>query len=488
MTEPDERDPALSETAAVLEDIIAFEGRALDVTARLRTARGDDGTANPFLGKEGDALAADLRSLQADLPRHGAMLPALRQASRELDGHERSLARHAERQRAAAAMLTALEDHAAHHGRHRDRPSAQARTLRAWCDETRQTLDAWRAVTTANERDPALSAVAADLEDLIAFEERALDLHARWTVARRAGGAAHPFLTEGGDSLAADLRALEADLPRHGEVLASLREASQALDRHEVRIAEREKAAAAIGQTLDGYRACHAPTEDAAGQLSDLGHWRHETQEALDAWRSMIETGEKDPGLSETATVLEDLVAFEDRARDLFMKWSIARIAGGTARPFLGADGDALAAELRALEAGLPRHAILLQGLHPAFEELAEHERAVARTRALLERVTRIDGARRSLLEREGRTSRPLNRRFNKAWKRWRDAAEAVVADIDAADRALIARIDEEGMAARVRAEFAASDRLDGLPGWLLLQSPRQRDRSQRRHASGHDG
>ena len=469
MTVVEERDPALSATATVLEELIAFEERALNVAVRLQDARGDDGTANPFIGKGGDALAADLRRLQADLPDHAAMLPVLRQAFRELEGHERALARKEERQRAAAAMQTALDDHAARHGRHRDRPSAQARSIRVWCDEARETLDAWRAVTTADVQEQS-SKEAAALEDLIAFEERALDLHARWTDARRAGGAARPFLTEDGDTLAADLRALEASLPRHGDLLASLREASQTLDRHEARVAERDEAAAAIRQALADYRACHTQAQDTARQLSGLRQWRRETQDAIDTWRSMTETGERDPALSETATLLADLIAFEDRARDLFMRWSIARIAGGTASPFPGADGEALAAELRALEAGLPRHAILIQGLHPAFEQLAEQKWALDRTRDLLERVAHVDEARRTLLERESRTSRPLNRRFNKAWRRWRDAAEAVVTDIDAADGALIARFDENGVAARVRAEFTASDRLDGLPGWLLLR------------------
>ncbi len=46
------------------------------------------------------------------------------------------------------------------------------------------------------------------------------------------------------------------------------------------------------------------------------------------------------------------------------------------------------------------------------------------------------------------RAARPLNR----VWKRWRDAA-------------LIAHVDRDGVAARVGAECAASDRLDCLPG-----------------------
>ncbi len=44
------------------------------------------------------------------------------------------------------------------------------------------------------------------------------------------------------------------------------------------------------------------------------------------------------------------------------------------------------------------------------------------------------------------------------------------MAEIDATDAALIAHVDDNGVAARVRAERAASDRLDCLPGWLLLR------------------
>ena len=109
----------------------------------------------------------------------------------------------------------------------------------------------------------------------------------------------------------------------------------------------------------------------------------------------------------------------------------------------------------------------MLHNLRPVFEEMAEHERSVAQARELLQRAVHVDDARRSLLERAGRTSRPLNRRFNKAWKRWR---EAVVAEIDATDAALIARVDENSVASRVRAAFAANDHLDYLPGWLLLR------------------
>lgn len=72
--------------------------------------------------------------------------------------------------------------------------------------------------------------------------------------------------------------------------------------------------------------------------------------------------------LSATTAVLEDLIAFEGRVRAVLSNWRIARIGGDVVQRFLGVEGDALAADLRALEAGLPSHAILLHDLHPALE------------------------------------------------------------------------------------------------------------------------
>ena len=178
----------------------------------------------------------------------------------------------------------------------------------------------------------------------------------------------------------------------------------------------------------------------------------------------------RNPAVSETAETLEDLMAFEERARDVLTRWRMASIGNDAMRLFLGSGGEALAADLKALEASLPRHAIIFHDLRPALEQLAEHERAVDRAKELLARAREVDDARRSLLEREGKSSRSLDRRFNRAWKRWREAAEAVVADIEATDAALIAHVDDTAMASRVRNAYAASDRLDSLPGWLLLR------------------
>ena len=470
MTETAERDPAISETATILEDLIAFEKRALNVTVRLGRARGDDGKANPFLGAQGNALAADLRSLQTGLPHHGVLLSSLQEASGELDRHE---VRIAERDKAAARIGEALDDYRTRHATLHDTPSTQARSIGTWCDETREAIDTWRAMTTAGERDPVLAATALALEDVIAFEGRARNLHERWrdlSIAGTAGGTAPPFLAPGGEAVAADLRTLKADLPRSCVMLSSLQQALADLDRHESRIAERDKAAARFAKALDDYRACHEPIEDTATELTGIRVWCHETERSIGAWRAMTETPERDPALSETVAILEDLIAFEGRARDLLLRWQIARIGGDASSPFLNQDDTALVADLRALEAGLPRHAIMLHDLRPAFERLAEHERSVAEARELVERAAEVDDARRCLLEHEGRTSRPLNRRFNKTWKRWREAAEAVVAEIDAADETLITHVDENGVASRVRAAYAASDRLDGLPGWLLLR------------------
>ncbi len=487
MTKTDGRDPALSTEATVLENIIAFEERAHDLHLRwrdLRTRWEDvsmagtaDGTASPFLTPGGDALAADLRTLKADLPHHGVMLSSLQQAHLELDRHETRIA---ERENAVARVARALDDYRARHATHHDRPFTQARSIGAWCGETREAIDTWRGMTKMGGRDPVLSDAAMVLENVIAFEERAHDLHLRWrdlrtrwedvSIAGTTDGTASPFQTPGGESLAADLRTLKADLPHHGVMLSSLRQASGELDRHETRIAERENAAARVARALDAYRVCHEPTPGTMSQLSRIRTWCAETKEAIGAWRAMTDPGIRDPELSNEAVVLENLIAFEMRAFDVAVRSWNARRRDRTASLFLGEGGEALAADLRALQTRLPRHAMMPHELRPALAALAEHDRSVDQARELLGHALRVDDARRALLEREGRTSRPLNRRFNKAWKRWREAAEAVVAEIDAADAALIARVDGEGLAKRVRAEYTASDRLDCLPGWLLLR------------------
>ncbi len=477
MTETDGRDQALSTETAVLDDIIAFEGRARDLRMRwndVRIAGTAGGTAGPFLTPGGESLAEDLRSLQANFPRHAVLLSSLQQASEELDRHE---ARITDRDHAAARIGEALDDYLARHTRLRGRPLAQAKDIGAWCGETRETIDTWRAMAQTDERVPALSTEATALENIIAFEERAHALHLRWGDLRTrwedvstADGTASPFQTPGGDALAADLRALEADLPHHGVMLSSLQQAFEELDRHETRIAERENAAARVAWALGAYRACHEPTPGTMSQLSRIRTWCAETKEAISAWRAMTDPGIRDPVLSNEAVVLETLIAFEMRAFDVAIDSWNARRHDRTPSLFLGEGGEALAADLRDLQTRLPRHAMMPHELQPALAALAEHDRSVDQARELLGRAWRVDDARRALLEREGRKSRPLNRRFNQGWKRWREAAETVVAGIDATDTALIAHVDGEGLAARVRAECAASRRLDGLPGWLLLR------------------
>ena len=454
------------------------EQRDLDYMLRLDEAiRHDDdvaGLITDWIAFEDEARsrgmeALDLAAAEPLLSRTRHLVDNPPEGETALQALTGILARHQarteERERAAATITRSLDGYRVCHQPLED-AAKQLSRISEWCDTTREAIDAWRAMTVVDERDPALSTLATDLKNIVAFEERAIDVDARLQDARGDDGTANPFLEVAGDVLATDLRRLQGDLPRHAVLLPSLRQALDELDSHEALLIKQAHAAARLTRALDDYRACHAPTQDSARQLSDIGHWCHETQQAIDAWRSMMETDKGDPKLSETATVLEDLIAFEERARDLLLKWSIA----GTTRPFLGSDGDALVTELRTLRTVLPRHAILLRDLNPAFERLAEYEQSVVQTRELLERVSDVDEARRSLLEREGLKSRPLSRRFNKAWKRWKDAAEAVVADIDTADGALIAHLDEHGMARRVRAEYAASDRLDCLPGWLLLR------------------
>ena len=460
------RDPVLSDKATVLEDIIAFEERARDIHTRWNDANNESDTTHPFFMADGDALAVDLRTLQADLPRHAVMLSSLQQVLTELDGHE---ARIADQDNAAATITRGLDDYRACHEPMLD-TVRQLSNIRDWCRETERAIDTWRAMTDLNQGDPVLlSAKSAVLEDLIAFEGRARGLHMRWNDASIAGDTTHSLLGPEGDALAVDLRTLQADLPRHAVMLSSLQQALTELDGHEARIRERDNAAAAITRGLDDYRACHQPMLDTIRQLSNIRDWCRDTERAIDTWWAMTDL-KRDPLLSNEAAVLEDLIAFEKRALNVAVRLRSARGDDEKANPFLAEGGDALAADLRTLQTGLPHHALMPHDLQPACAELDERERSVVQVRDLLERATEVDDARRVLLVREGRRSRPLNRRFNQGWKRWREAAEAVVADIDAADAALIVGVDDNGVASRVRAEFAASDRLDCLPGWLLLR------------------
>ena len=294
--------------------------------------------------------------------------------------------------------------------------------------------------------------VAALIADWTAFEDEA-----------RARGVEAVDLAAS-DPLLARIHHLAGN-PPEGET--PLRALTGILARRQARSEEREKAAATITRSLDGYRACH---RDTASSLSAIAEWRAGTRAAIETWRAMTISDERDPALLATVIVLEDLIAFEERARDVLTRWRIASIGKDAAQRFLGPEGESLAADLKALEAGLPRHAIMLHDLRPALEQLAEHERAADQARELLARAREVDDARRSLLEHEGKSSRPLDRRFNRAWRRWREAAEAVMADIEATDAALIAHVDDTAVASRVMNAYAASDRLDSLPGWLLLR------------------
>ena len=240
-----------------------------------------------------------------------------------------------------------------------------------WCRETERAINTWRAMTMTGERDPVLSAKAAALEELIAFEWRARNLRMRWNDARIAsiaGGTADPFLQPDGEALAADLRSLQADLPRHAVKLSSFQTALAELDRHEARIAERNKSAAALTQALDDYSAHHTALHDKPStQARSIGDWCDETRDAIDTWRAMTEAGERDPVLSDmwqrflrTSSPSKDAPATFTRGGT---KSRIASTAGGAADPFLTTVGEALAADLRTLQANIPRHAVMLSSL-----------------------------------------------------------------------------------------------------------------------------
>ena len=386
-----------------------------------------------------------------------------------LAGHQTRIG---QRDNAIERIARSLDDYSTLHAPTQD-TTKQLRHIRDWLNGTQEAVRTWQAMTDPSQRDPALSKKAAVLEGLIAFEKRAISVAVRLRHARDKDGTTSPFLGMEGDALAADLRALETDLPLHGVMLPVLRQALGELETHErmqARNEELEVAAAVITRGLDDYSALHAPMQDLSKQPRNIQDWCSTTQEAVRAWRAMTEPDQRDPALSARAETLESLIDFERRALGVATRLRRVRDEDQTATLFLGVKGDTLATDLRSLEADLPPHAVMPQELHSPLAELAAHDRSVAQVRELLERAVDMDDSRRSLLESEGRTSRPLNRRLNRTWRRWREAAEVVVADIDAADAALIARFDHTGVAARVRAELAASDRLDRLPGWLLLR------------------
>ncbi len=60
-------------TGIVLENIIAFEKRILEVDGELQDTKGDDGMTNPFFGVEDEVSVTDLHTLKASLPRHGTI-------------------------------------------------------------------------------------------------------------------------------------------------------------------------------------------------------------------------------------------------------------------------------------------------------------------------------------------------------------------------------------------------------------------------------
>ena len=130
--------------------------------------------------------------------------------------------------------------------------------------------------------------------------------------------------------------------------------------------------------------------QDTVRQLFNIGEWCRETERAINTWRAMTMTGERDPVLSAKAVALEELIAFEWRARNFRMRWNdarIARIAGGSADPFLQPDGEALASDLRSLQANLPRHAVMLSSLQQALAELDRHEARIAERDSVAARI-----------------------------------------------------------------------------------------------------
>ena len=145
--------------------------------------------------------------------------------------------------------------------------------------------------------------------------------------------------------------------------------------------------------------------------------------------------------------------------------------------PFDHLDAGRIVAAIRRLKDQAPQDAVLPQTLGRTLEEADAHARERMRVEALLASVTALDRDRRALLEREGSRDRPLNRRWNRGWKRWRKEAKAlapVIAELKGP--ALLRHLDgitgARALVSRVEHTIAASEWWDRLPGSLLLRLP----------------
>ena len=236
-------------------------------------------------------------------------------------------------------------------------------------------------------------------------------------------------------------------------------------------------AAQAIARALQERRNLQRGSEgQPLASLAAWEPWRREAREAIADWRAGAKSAAGGATWRDVER-LEALVAFDTEAGALARTWrhhadDVGRTSGD---PFDHPDADRLLAAIRRLKDQAPQDAVLPQALDWTLEEADAHARVRMRVETLLASVTALDRDRRVLLEREGSRDRPLNRRWNRGWKRWRKEAKALAPVIGELKGPALARhldgiVGARALVSRVEHTIAASEWWDRLPGSLLLR------------------
>ncbi len=218
----------------------------------------------------------------------------------------------------------------------------------------------------------------------------------------------------------------------------------------------------ALQETADGR-----PVADMGSPWYD---WLKDADAALAGWKAMRLADRQGDADAER---LERLMAFDPEADRLAMQWSshkaLARLAGDHPLDHPGADEILLA--MRRLRDGAPPDAVLPRILAETLAEATTHAEAIRRATELLEPLDALDRAWRALLEREGTRDRPVERRWNRAWSRWRREADALAPVVEEL-KGLLPYLDGiEGARALVGSlAWTIPGKRDFLPGWLLLR------------------
>ncbi len=217
----------------------------------------------------------------------------------------------------------------------------------------------------------------------------------------------------------------------------------------------------ALQETADGR-----PLPDMASWFD----WARDAETALARWKALAPADRQ--GAAD-AECLERLIAFDLEADRLAMAWrsheTLARLADSHPLDHPGA-GEILAATRR-LRDGAPADAVLPRALAEAIANAETRAAAHARAAELLEPVRALDLQYRALLDREGTRDRPLSRRWNRSWSRWRREANALAPAVEEL-KGLLPHLGgiEDARALVGSLAWTIPGKRDFLPGWLLLR------------------